>query len=195
MHEHEPCVRIDLAQGLERENVIGALQDPLPAAVLVLKMLQEALMKPVRLEMPHVFEPLLEGRYVMGGIETKAAKYVSGDFDTFLGRVGVQWVQAWEFRRQHQKPGVLPRGQFRPSVARAVFVRPDRIGEDRLPAARGQIARVIREQIMQKGSSAARQSQHEYGSIYPLVENRRIPFLLLSEPEQIGQKTQHVPSH
>jgi hypothetical protein len=39
----------------------------------------------------------------VGGIETEAPKHVSGDFDTFLGRVGVKGVQARQFRRQHQK--------------------------------------------------------------------------------------------
>ena len=32
------------------------------------------------------------------------------------------------------------------------------------------------------------------GAIYPLLENRRISFLLLSKPQQIGEKTQHVPT-
>lgn len=47
---------------------------------------------------------------------------------------------------------------------------------------------------MQEGSSTARQPEHEYGSIYPLLEDRGIFFLLLSESEQIGQKPQHVPT-
>src|SRR5215469_10956475 len=127
----------------------------------MLKMLQKALVKAIRLEMPRVFEPLLEGRYVMGGIETEAPEHVSGDFDAFLGGVGIKRVEARQFRRQHQKPRVLTRGQFRAAVARAVLLCPNRIGKDRLPAAGSEVSRVVRQQVVQKGSSAARQPEHE----------------------------------
>lgn len=74
-------------------------------------------------------------------------------------------------------------------------MRLNRIWEDRLPTAGSEISRVVRQQIMQESSSAARQPEHEYGPVYALLENRGIFFLLLPKPEQIGQETQHVPSH
>src|SRR5262245_1754838 len=51
MDKHEASVWIDLAQGLESENMIRALQDPLPATLLMLKVLEEAFVKPIGLEM------------------------------------------------------------------------------------------------------------------------------------------------
>jgi hypothetical protein len=75
VHEHDACIRIDGAKRGERENVVGAFEHPLPAIrVLVPEVLQQALVKPVGVEVPGLVEPAAIARNMVGRIKAQAGK-------------------------------------------------------------------------------------------------------------------------
>ena len=51
MHEYQPRIGIDGADGIQGEQMVGALHHPAPAGLLVLQVLQEALVEPVGRQM------------------------------------------------------------------------------------------------------------------------------------------------
>lgn len=58
VHEHEARIRIDGADSGEGKNVIGTFEHPAAAIIpLMLEVLQEALVKPIGVEMPGFVEP------------------------------------------------------------------------------------------------------------------------------------------
>jgi len=70
VHEDNARIRVDRAKRGECENVVGTFQHPLPAiGRLVLEMLQEALVKPVGVEVAGGIEPAAIARNRVGRIE------------------------------------------------------------------------------------------------------------------------------
>jgi hypothetical protein len=119
MDKHKPSIRVNRPDFAERKNMVRALQYPRAgaAAGAVLKVLQKALVKPKRIELPIGIEPLPIARHAIGRIESRTAEDMRGYLRTFLRRFGSDRMHSPELRREELKHAELARDSLTPPIS------------------------------------------------------------------------------
>ena len=110
------------------------------------------------------------------------------------GECGIERMQRAELRGQPLEGAQLPRHARRPRIAPAARRPRQWIRVDRLPDARGAIARILHQQPVQEGGAAARQAGDEDRPFDRLVQDPRVASLRVMELQQIGEEPHHVPA-
>src|SRR6516164_5186647 len=109
----------------------------------MLQVLQEALVKPIGVEMSSFIEPAAIARNMVGRIEAQAGKDVCRDLRTLLRRRSIDRMHAPEVRREHAEHTQLPGDTPRPEVGSSTgFV--GRIRMDQLPDTRDEVGAILR---------------------------------------------------
>src|SRR5579863_1559072 len=193
MRKDEPRIGIDIAKGVQREDMIGRFQYPTSRSVPVLQMLQEPPVKPVCGGMTDIVEPTPVGGNGVRRVETQASEHMSRNLCTFLWRVCGEWVKALEFRSQFPEDRQLSIDHARPAPGTSRAAVWCGGGIDRLPGAGDVVGVILRKQTVQKRRTAARQSGDENRAIDCLLQDRGSPLLRVAQQEQVRQKPQRVP--
>ena len=205
MHEHDPRIGIDGADGIEREHVVRALQHPpararrracrpglsLGGGSLVLQVLEEPPVEPVGVEMAVPVQPVAIGGHLVDGVEPQAGEHMGGDFGTFLRRGRVERMQAGELGREPAEGRQLPVDGPDPAVAAGRRVG---TGKDRLPDARHVVGRVLHQQGVQEGGAGPRQAGDEDRLHDRLVGDRGRGELGCPQAQQVAQEAVDVPA-
>src|SRR4029078_3296303 len=84
MHEHESRIRVDGADGIEGEQVLGTFHNPPPAAFLMLQVLKKTLVEQIGRQIASLIQPAAVGRYPIRRIEAQAAEHMRGDLAALL---------------------------------------------------------------------------------------------------------------
>jgi len=183
MNEHTPSIRVNRPDFVERKNMVWTLQRPTARnAGAVLKMLQEALMKPKSVKLPIGIEPVPITRHGIGRIESRAAKDMRGYLRTFLRRFRSDRMHPPELRGQELKHAELASDALTPPIAAARC----RIGMNQLPDSGHLIRRIRCHQLVEKRGPRARQAGDKDRPLDPLVKDLWCPPFLRPHPEQIA---------
>ena len=103
--------------GVEGEQVVGALHHPAPAGRLMLQVLQEAAVEPVGRHVAGLIQPAPVARDAIRRVEAQAAEDMRGDLAALLRRGGVERMQPAELRGQPLEGTQLPRHARCPRIA------------------------------------------------------------------------------
>src|SRR5271166_6789867 len=136
MDEYDARIRIDRAERAEGKDVVGTFEHPAPSnRCLMLQVLQEALVKPIGVEVSGLIEPTAISRNTICRVEAQAGEDVRCNLGTFLRRRGIDRMHAPKLWRQHAEHAQLPGDPPRPRVG-AGTGSVERVGMDQLPDAR-----------------------------------------------------------
>lgn len=164
--------------------MVRAFQHPTSVAPLMLQVLQETPVKPIRIKMPNIIEPAAIARHGVGRIKSQTGEDMRVDFRAFLWRDCSYRMHFTEAGGQQLKHPKLAINAPPPSVA-VTLVRTARIGMDQLPDPGNQIGGVRGQQSVQECRTRTRQTGNNDRLLNSRLQNLRRPLLLMPESKKV----------